>query len=312
LFLSDIAIRSFCIGVQMSTEERHIYNIKSMFNEFIASDAFNGVFTPGDFYKYSANNSHSEIHLGLINRLKVSLKEYCNDSGIQFDSNKAQDQIRAQRFKLLKMAFYAIDQDPNLTVTRHMSTNEQSMFGKYIGNNTAKKLHSKTIELAVIPAWSIKKGKELLSLFASSKIEEFDEFLKEIKISGRLNNIPVKPDTIAGLIYFKETTNPSKKLGHIVVKVGKSEKKIDERCMSPQDISDGVEVRLWGVDDIKGAEDHALAKMNLDPLCEAYVFDGKSHRCRSQEFYEIPSTHLDTVAAYVKSAAKKYQKGISK
>jgi len=294
----------------MRSRQQNRSLILNAFNDYINYDGFNGVITPGDFYSYCKDMGRSSIDQSLIHRVDAELgvEEMAKKVGLFFSETKAQKQVGPERQRLLTNAFTIIEKYDvsRKSIASFIDDEDKGKLQKYVKIGNLKVLFNKGLDPTMVPNWPRNIGKDLLEKYANSDIQNFDEFLSKIKKPERLLEIKSSPKPEFGVLYAKETNFKSKKQGYIVVKVGKSNKSDQTRSVSSQDIMSGFESRIYGTHDTANAEDEALRNIQSDHLCRAYIIDGKSPRSRSQELFELPSTHFDTFAQHVKNAARNY------
>lgn len=296
----------------MRSKDQNEYFIRETFNDFIESEHFNGVVTPGDFYDFCKIKSRSEINQNLLNRMPFSVQDLAEEVKLESYGQKSNAKTQEQRIRLISKAFSILEstkiKDSESFNDYFDVENDAKELLRYVHKSTLFKLFEKKMDVALIPNWHRDRGKELLKMFAFSDVDDFKLFLKKLKTPNGLLDLTVVPEASKGIVYSKETEYPPTVTGYIVVKLGKSEKTDSTRAVTPTDRELGHECRIFGTDDIQNAEAYALQQVHSDPLCKRYDLPGNSARSRNQEYFEIPTTHFNTFSNYVKSAAIRYLK----
>ncbi|MCG9727498.1 hypothetical protein [Vibrio brasiliensis] len=295
----------------MSSKQESIKRAQAAFNDFITSEVFNGIVTSHDYYEFCVNHGIPMMSNSHMNWLGIGgVKALAEEAQLYFSSSKPQRNIRENRIRILKECFKILDSG-TLKVNESVKTATEDEFvkgnlQKYIGINNVHTLHKKKLIPESIPNWNVPGGKYMLELFANSTIQSFDEFLITVKSSNGIAEIETETKPKQGIIYFKETEFEAKHPGYIVAKVGRSENRDLSRAMSANDIQLSFESRVYGTDDIKQAENDAIRCLCEDILCINFDKPNNSPLGRNREYFEMPPTHFNTAAQYVKEAAKKF------
>ncbi|MFD3318157.1 hypothetical protein ACE414_11020 [Alteromonas macleodii] len=282
------------------------------FNEYIKSKYFSGVVSPGEFYEFCRITERAEINQALITRLPISSETMAKELNLKFNETKPQGGTKEVRSNLLQEAFRIIDSN-QLEVGSNLKNffekaEDNSELLKYVDLSSIYKLYEKKIIPSDIPNWTRDKGKEILKEFAFCNIDCFQEYLNKLKTPDGLLELKITEGVKKGVVYAKETQYSANTSGYIVVKLGQSEKQDLTRAITSNDIKLGHECRVFGTNDIDSAENQALSKVQLDPLCIPFNLPNRSPRSRNQEYYEIPLTHFNCFANYVKEAATYFMK----
>ncbi|ENO8808982.1 hypothetical protein ACCE85_000944 [Photobacterium damselae] len=294
----------------MRSKKQNEHFIRKAFNDYIETDDFDGVVTPGSFYDYCKRTGRAEINQILLNRMPFSVQHLADEVNLIFEQQKANANTGEKRIRLITEAFLILESKKikhDESFNSHFDDkNDAKELLRYVQKSTLIKLFEKKIDINLIPNWSRAKGNELLKKFAYSDLDDFKVFLNKLKTPNGLLELATKPETEKGIMYAKETEYLPTISGYIVVKLGNSKKTDLTRAVTPSDIRLGHECRIFGTDDIANAEEYALQQVHSDPLCKRYDLPNKSPRSRNQEYFEIPTTHFNTFSNYVKTSAKKY------
>ncbi|MBB1299079.1 MULTISPECIES: hypothetical protein [unclassified Pseudoalteromonas] len=282
------------------------------FDEYIKSNYFSGVVSPGEFYEFCRNTERAEINESLINRLPISIKTTAKELNLKFNECKPKSGTKDNRSNLLQKAFKIIDSN-QLKIGSSLAKffpndGDNKKLLRYVDLLSVYKLHEKKITPSDIPNWPRNKGKEILEEFSNCDIDSFQDYLAKLKKPSGLLNLKTTKSTKKGVVYAKETKYSANRSGYIVVKLGLTEKKDPTRAITAEDIKLGHECRVFGTNDIQSAENKALSQMQSDPLCIPFNLPNRSPRSRNQEYYEIPLSHFNCFANYVKDAATYYMK----
>ncbi|EGQ8919493.1 hypothetical protein GJ207_07885 [Vibrio parahaemolyticus] len=294
----------------MRSKKQNEYFIREAFNDYIETDYFDGVVTPGGFYDYCKRTNRAEINKALLNRMPFSVQDLADKVSLIFDQQKANASTGEKRIRLIREAFLILESKKikhDESFNSHFDDeNDAKELLRYIQKATLIKLFEKKIDIDLIPNWSRAKGNELLKKFAYSNLDDFKVFLNILKTPNGLLDLSTLPVAEKGIVYAKETEYLPTISGYIVVKLGNSTKSDLTRAVTSRDIKLGHECRIFGTDDIENAEEHALQQVHADPLCKRYDLPNRSPRSRNQEYFEIPTTHFNTFSNYVKTSAKRY------
>jgi hypothetical protein len=288
----------------MSVIKKHVNDIRQTFQAYVRSSIFTGIIAPGHFYSYCMAMEKPHINAALVERCPCSISLLAQEAGLRFARQAANSKTQLQRQKLLDIAMKFYELDEGASIRKSTKHNYQNLI-RYIDLDIIEHLVRKQLDSSTVPQWGRNDGKKLLRQFALSDCDTIADFINEIRNGGkRLKEQKFNHSRTRGVIYLSETNLNAARRGNVVVKIGRTEN-LAARVRALPGYREGCEVRHWHCNDIVSAENEALSAISKDKIQQPFNC-GKTARARSQEFYEIPTTHFNYISEMVKKIVQSY------